>query len=661
MPKTLQMRCHVQVVVVFSKELIQPEHTVRTLGPTMAWQRHISLRAVEDPPTNPPSMVSTATGALETSHVGRSITPRRRPPPVGYYPLEQRAGGNLPSQPDCLDPAHRRSLTFVGPAHEFLNPRPAPIPPQHQLRQVQSSSLRLPAVPTRAVTRRYSDVTGFSSAIPQVPRTPIEQPASSTTPSSQVHVVGGAVTNDGPDSTVPAGNSGVPHPWITERSYWETNEPSQSNRFWGGLRSIQCDTVLFLVCFNAFGFPFAYGTFLIHYLSSMPEVSLVKLAFISSVQLGLAAAGGLLQFQIKKIRTVRGILVLGSVVFTAAVFLLERCTEWWHLLLAQGIMAGIGSSLMFAAVLQYYDHRPYQRNAADVSRSSLPIVRGQFTSRTRTSDVKDGLGRALSLGPLGLSAGMLVYSVAFQQLQLSVAWPWTSRASGCIAFITLLTANLTMTRHKHDFALVPKLPLRVASKTVVFLYGAGIFFEVLGIIPPVIFVVQEYATLSPNDTKTALALVPIMAGSSLALCTLYRLLASNWSHAFLQSMLQSALAIAAVILFFWIGLGFSSAGLVVFAIAYGAALAGLLLIPRLIWSTIRCHGEKVSPPQCVALFAAASIACLVSTLVFAAIVDATGQYTGGKILCGGSLLIGFGLFYVAGKPGTQGVAPSSRL
>ena len=148
----------------------------------------------------------------------------------------------------------------------------------------------------------------------------------------------------------------------------------------------------------------------------------------------------------------RPICVAGCILHVFGIFMTSVSTEYWHVLLTQGICVGLGNGLLFCP--------------------TISLVATYFSSRQAL---------AMGIAAAGSASGSLVYPVVVQQLLPSIGFGWTVRMLG---FITLSTSILAAT------FLTPRLPPRASAPLVEWtafteppyvLYSIGMFLNFMGI------------------------------------------------------------------------------------------------------------------------------------------------------------------------------------
>lgn len=115
----------------------------------------------------------------------------------------------------------------------------------------------------------------------------------------------------------------------------------------------------------------------------------------------------------------RLLVIAGSVLLCASMFLLGICTQYWHFFLTFGVLGGLGTSLIFTPAF------------AAVSHFFL-----------------EGRGKATGIAAAGGSLGGVIFPLALQRLLPSVGFAWATRIIGfvdvfcCVVLCVLIRSRL---------------------------------------------------------------------------------------------------------------------------------------------------------------------------------------------------------------------------
>ena len=143
------------------------------------------------------------------------------------------------------------------------------------------------------------------------------------------------------------------------------------------------------------------------------------------------------------------VVIVGVTLQVLGIFMMSISTQYWHFILTQGLLNGLGSGIFFTPCMG---------------------VMAQWFSKNRSI--------ALGVASTGNSAGSMIYPIIVQQLLPKIGFPWTVRVLG---FLNLGLLSLVIVFMK------PRLPPRKAGAIVDFsafkelpyaLFSLGIFFQV---------------------------------------------------------------------------------------------------------------------------------------------------------------------------------------
>ncbi|OSX64020.1 hypothetical protein POSPLADRAFT_1045154 [Postia placenta MAD-698-R-SB12] len=205
---------------------------------------------------------------------------------------------------------------------------------------------------------------------------------------------------------------------------------------------------------STFGFVNAWGVFQAYYEETMlPDVPPSTLAWIGSVQYALVFIPGLVFGRLFDMGWFKLPLFIASSVLVTATFLVAQCTEFWQLILCQGLAVGFACGAIFGPMMGILPHW-FQKK----------------------------LGLAYGLTATGSSIGGTLFPIAVKNLIQEVGFPWTMRIIGFILVFTLGICNLTTDRR-----LPPKprqgpfINLRAFKSPAYTFYSLSAFMNFLGL------------------------------------------------------------------------------------------------------------------------------------------------------------------------------------
>jgi MFS family permease len=163
---------------------------------------------------------------------------------------------------------------------------------------------------------------------------------------------------------------------------------------------------------NTWGYIASYGLFQAYYTSTLDRPP-ADIAWIGSIQLFLTFFVGALIGRFTDAGFLRTILLCGTLMITLGAFAASFATQYWHLILSQGLCNGIGNGCLVTP--------------------AVSVVSTYFRQR-----------RSLAIGIIncGGATGGIIFPAMARQLIPSVGFGWTMRAIGFVQFSTLLCACL---------------------------------------------------------------------------------------------------------------------------------------------------------------------------------------------------------------------------
>lgn len=214
--------------------------------------------------------------------------------------------------------------------------------------------------------------------------------------------------------------------------------------------------------YASFGYINVVGMFEAFYLNNqLKEYSASTISWITSLQIFLLVAGGLLFGPIAERYGPRWLAGVGTCFVVLGVFTTSASTKYWHFLLAQGICTSLGNSMLYYA--------------------SLLGVSTWFKAKR---------GFTLGIAVAGSSIGGLTMPFMFSELEPRIGFPWTVRAIGFVLLGMSLICTVTISSR---IPANPKLPLLDIKKDLIapyrnvhiWLLTAGIFMTFWGLFVPI--------------------------------------------------------------------------------------------------------------------------------------------------------------------------------
>lgn len=145
----------------------------------------------------------------------------------------------------------------------------------------------------------------------------------------------------------------------------------------------------------------------------LASYSAASIGWILSIYVFLAFGAGLVIGPIFDVHGPRWLLFAGSILIILATMLLGVCTQYWHFILVFGILAGVGTALIFTPTIAAVGHFFYEKR-----------------------------GNATGLAAMGGAIGGIVFPLMLQNLFPKVGWGWATRIQGFVFVVLLVLANL---------------------------------------------------------------------------------------------------------------------------------------------------------------------------------------------------------------------------
>lgn len=172
----------------------------------------------------------------------------------------------------------------------------------------------------------------------------------------------------------------------------------------GGIQAWNQALVAHMVIFNTWGYINSFGVFQTYYVQVLGR-SVSEISWIGSLQVFLLFFIGAFSGRATDAGLFRHTFVAGTVFLLLGLFATSFCTQYWQLLLAQGLCVGIGSGILFCP--------------------TIAIIPTYFSSKRSL---------AIGIAASGTTTGGMVIPGLFKALLPRVGFGWTVRI---LAFVTL--------------------------------------------------------------------------------------------------------------------------------------------------------------------------------------------------------------------------------
>ncbi|PKX94761.1 MCT family MFS transporter [Aspergillus novofumigatus IBT 16806] len=351
----------------------------------------------------------------------------------------------------------------------------------------------------------------------------------------------------------------------------------------------------FFLFFNSWGVINTWGAFQTYYEQNLlSNVSSSSIAWIGSLQSFLLMLFGVVTGPLFDAGYFRALVIFGTVVLPFGLMMTSISSQYWHLILCQGVCIGLAAGCLFVP-----------------SVAILP----QYFKRKR--------GLANGLAASGSSIGGVVYPIMFNKLQHQVGFAWATRALG---FVALGTCCISLSLMRMRFLPTEKrklVQLSAFKEPAFVMFAVAMFLGFLGFYN-FLFYVQSYAIdTGIVDANLGFYLLSMLNAGS----TVGRIFPNFVAdHTGPLNMLTPAVTATAVLAFAWIGVH-NVPGIIVLSVLYGLFSGGFVSLPPVVMVTltkdIRDLGTRLGM-----IFATTSIGLLIGTPIGGAIMSDTHNYLG---------------------------------
>ncbi|KZT55000.1 MFS general substrate transporter [Calocera cornea HHB12733] len=380
----------------------------------------------------------------------------------------------------------------------------------------------------------------------------------------------------------------------------------------GGLRAWLIVVGGVCITFASFGFVNAWGVFQSYYETTLlRDVSPSSIAWIGSLQYSLTFLPGLFTGRLFDLGYFHIPLGIASAVLVVSSFIVAECTQYWHFVLAQGIVVGLGSGCVFGPTMAVVSHWWHKKRSM-----------------------------AFGIVAIGSSLGGTLLPIAVSKLLPLVGFPWTMRIIGFILLATTAFANLVMKRRLPPVNVKGGLVNLAAFKHIPYtLYTAATCVTFLGL-----YTALTYFNVSAQQPGINPSVISYIVSIANAASTVGRLTSGALAdHMGPVNVLIPFTALAAVTTYAW-PYCTTTASIIVIAIIYGlssGAYVGLMGAPLAQMGLLTDMGRRMG----MTLSIAAAFA-LTGPPISGAIYDTYGSfhqvgfYAGSMVIASCVLLIG---------------------
>ncbi|KAK3196259.1 putative NRPS-like protein biosynthetic cluster [Lecanicillium sp. MT-2017a] len=398
----------------------------------------------------------------------------------------------------------------------------------------------------------------------------------------------------------------------SKRDLLRSNRPPPLYQPDGGLLAWSQVIGAFLVNLNNWGLVNSFGVYQSYYQTTLlASHSPSTISWIGTVQGVLLLLVGVVSGPLFDRGYFRAILVGAGLCLVVALMLLSLATEYYQIMLCQGILIGVCLGLLYIP--------------------SVALIPLYFKKRR---------GLALGVATAGGSVGGVIYPIIFRRLIEETSFGWANRIVGFVslASLCLATALLKPIGKRSVRKLVDTSAL---SEVPYLAFLAAAFFLFAGVLVPY-FLVPTFASLPPisSSEDRAFYFLPVLNAAQFFGRVGSGALSDRTSPELI--LLVGELG-AGVLGFCWIAVR-SEAGVIVWMVFYGLVSGVIATLPAAVLPYI-CPNLAVLGTRLGMLYAVAGLGVLLSTPVALAIDRDAGGFLGAQLWVGACCIVGT-MFYL---------------
>ncbi|BGP17967.1 hypothetical protein JCM10213_003974 [Rhodosporidiobolus nylandii] len=379
----------------------------------------------------------------------------------------------------------------------------------------------------------------------------------------------------------------------------------------GGFRAWSVVAGAWCISFTSWGFTNSFGVFQTYYQANqLSSYTHSDISWIGSLQLALVLACAIISGKVFDAGGIKYLLFAALCIYTAGLFGLSEASQYYQVLLGQGLACGLAAGLAFVP--------------------SASSVSHWFKKRRAT---------ALGILATGSSVGGMVYPAMLNHLFPQVGFGWAVRAA---AFITIGLVGIALVFVNSR---LPPRPFPKASQILDFsplrertflLFVIGETIIMLGLYTPYFFI-QDYAnSQGVASSLTAYALTILNAAS------IFGRIIPNWladTYGPLTILTPNCF-ISGILIFVFLPACKSAGGLIAFCILFGFASGAYVSMMPATTASLTKDMSQVGH-RTATMFLVISITGLTGTPISGAIISSqNGSYTGAAVFSGVVVLVG---------------------
>ncbi|KAG9952270.1 MFS monocarboxylate transporter-like protein, partial [Aureobasidium melanogenum] len=360
------------------------------------------------------------------------------------------------------------------------------------------------------------------------------------------------------------------------------------------------------MCFmSAWGMVNGFGVFQDFYSTTLiPNVSNSDISWIGSIQAFLLCSATVFAGPLYDDGHPRLLIVFGSVLVVFGMMMTSLCSEYWQLMLSQGVCVGFGAGCLFLP--------------------SIAIIPSYFTTKKAV---------AMGIAASGSSFGGVIFPIIFRRLEPQIGFGWATRVIGFISLATLLVPCFCIKARAFPKTRRKLLDFAAFKEPAYALFSLASFVGFIGLYVPFFYISTYARDVSGLDDTLSFYMLPIMSAGSIAGRIIPGLVADKVGA---LNVLGCCNLCASILGFCWIAIHHAAGGLIVWALLYGALSGAFVSLQPTTVASITEDLSTVGGRMGMNTFCA-SFGILIGTPI-AGLLVGSGNWVGMQVFSGATLL-----------------------
>ena len=290
----------------------------------------------------------------------------------------------------------------------------------------------------------------------------------------------------------------------------------------------------------------------------------------------------------------------GTFLIVFGMMMLSLCTQYYQVMLAQGICVGIGAGLLLVP-----------------SSAIIPLY---FSTKK---------GRAQGFAAAGSSIGAVIYPIMFNRLLPELGFAWATRVWGFVMLSTLVI-SLSLIRERKNRTVHRRqlLDLGAFKEPPYAFFSIAMFFGFAGVYVPFFYIPSYIESIDPSATDLAFYFIAILSAAS----TFGRIIPNLLGDIFgCLNIMVPCITAATVLAWCWIA-DKNTAGLIVWSILYGFFTGCFVSMPPPIVVSLSPDLGKIGARMGM-VFSVGGLGILIGNPVAGAILGSPSGYLGLQGFC----------------------------